>query len=670
MQTEERGKITVSSFIAIGSFCSLLVCMLVSGALLSLPLVGGGLYLAAQGTLRFAALIRPARAAEMSRALKGAGASLAAVITGWVVALITAYSEKVKTVGAWPVLGIALCAAARSALTRLAVERAQETAEHKARKALFIFGIQAVFFCLGAPLIWFSPLSHAKRWALLGCWAVSGLPECFPLKRKLCRLSAFTDQDRADRKALRGVHACVIFRGMALAASAAVQAVQVLGCVCIALAIGAPLACMAAALLCAVAVPWLIIAWLNRPRKREPDPNRIIVLGLLIWLTGLFLFMLFPKHPAVSGAALALCCLGAAGCCHALAGLHEDMRRAAAFALGHTPENMDALLETDLRFSALTGGIIGLAALALAALFPAALYACFALPAVALTAAVFVFALLFPLRLLHLRKLRRCVALQEKGIENKPLRRQLEPVVIQKSVKNYGIRLVEFVLRPFFFHRVRGAENIRLDEDIPCVFVCNHGEILGPVVCTLFSPFPFRPWSAYEMLDVSMVAERTMNGTFQGVKGVGRKLLQWLMNRIGAPFLVWLLHSEGSIAVYHDNPHKLMQTFRETIAAMQAGDNILVFPENAETSPDHRYVREGVSEFFTGFTMIGQMFTNKTGDCPLFVPMYADKKKRLITYGTPTRYDAEAPVNEEKDRLCRYLRGEIMRLAGMEDSKR
>lgn len=670
MQKEERGKITLSSFITIGSFCSLLVCMLVSGALLSLPLVGGGLYLAAQGTLRFAALIRPARAAELSKALKGAGASLAAVIAGWVLSLITAFSEHMKAAGFLPAAGIALCAAARSALTRLAVERTQDTDEHKARKALFILGIQAVFFCLGAPLIWLSPLSHAKRWALLGCWAVSGLPECFPLKRKRCRLTALTEQDRADRKTLRGVHACVIFRRMALAASAAVQAVQILGCVCVALAIGAPLACMAVALLCAVAVPWLTVIFLNRPRKREPDPNKIIVLGLLIWLAGLFLCMLCPKQPFVTAAALALCFLGAAACCHALAGLTEDMRRAAAFALGHTPENMNALLETNLRFSALAGGIIGLASLALTALFPAALSACIALSALVLTIGVLVFALLFPLRLLHLRKLRRCIALQEQGIENKPMRRQLEPVVIQKSMKNYGIRLVEFVLRPFFFHRVRGAENLRLDEDIPCVFVCNHGEILGPVVCTLFSPFPFRPWSAYEMLDKSMVSERTMNGTFQGVKGVGRRLLQWLMDRVGAPFLVWLLQSEGSIAVYHDNPHRLMQTFRETIAAMQAGDNILVFPENAETSPDHRYVQEGVSEFFTGFTMIGQMYTNKTGDCPLFVPMYADKKKRLITYGAPTRYDAEAPVNEEKDRLCRYLRGEIMRLAGLEETER
>ena len=98
---------------------------------------------------------------------------------------------------------------------------------------------------------------------------------------------------------------------------------------------------------------------------------------------------------------------------------------------------------------------------------------------------------------------------------------------------------------------------------------------------------------------------------------------------------------------------------------MQAGDNILLFPENAETSADHRYVREGVSEFFTGFTMIGQMYYNKTGKCPLFVPLYANKRKRTITFGTPTRYDPDADANQEKERICNYLRGEMLRMSGM-----
>ena len=127
------------------------------------------------------------------------------------------------------------------------------------------------------------------------------------------------------------------------------------------------------------------------------------------------------------------------------------------------------------------------------------------------------------------------------------------------------------------------------------------------------------------------------------------------------------MKSLDSIPVYHDNPRGLMQTFRETVTAMQAGDNILIFPENADTSADHKYAREGVGEFFTGFTMIGQLYYNKTGKCPLFVPLYADKHKRTITFGTPTRYNPDVPANEEKERLCDYLRGEMLKIAGMEE---
>jgi hypothetical protein len=102
---------------------------------------------------------------------------------------------------------------------------------------------------------------------------------------------------------------------------------------------------------------------------------------------------------------------------------------------------------------------------------------------------------------------------------------------------------------------------------------------------------------------------------------------------------------------------------------MEAGDNILLFPENSATS-NNKYVKEGVSEFFTGFTMIGQLYNSKTGRCPLFVPLYADKFKRVITFGTPTRYDASVNPNDERDRLCAYLRGEMLKLAGVDSEKK
>ena len=284
--------------------------------------------------------------------------------------------------------------------------------------------------------------------------------------------------------------------------------------------------------------------------------------------------------------------------------------------------------------------------------------------ALLLVGAAILFALLFPLTRQHMEKLRRYTELRRNGQENAPLHDQLEAVVVRKSLRRYGIKVILFILRPLYYHKIEGRENIQLDEDTPCVFVCNHGEIYGPIVTNLYVPFSFRPWCTYEMLDKRAVAERAMQGAFQNAKGPWRSILNFLMHAIGAPLLVWLMKSVDAIPVYHDNPRKLMQTFRETIAAMEAGDNILIFPENAATSENQRYVKEGVSEFFTGFTMVGQLYNNKTGKCPLFVPLYANKRKRTITFGVPTRYNPDVNANEEKERLCAYLRGEMLRVAG------
>jgi len=83
-------------------------------------------------------------------------------------------------------------------------------------------------------------------------------------------------------------------------------------------------------------------------------------------------------------------------------------------------------------------------------------------------------------------------------------------------------------------------------------------------------------------------------------------------------------------------------------------------------------VLEGVSHFFTGFAMLGPMYYNRTGKRAIFVPIYADRKKRVLTFGKPTVYDPDAPANEERERLCDYLRGEMLRIArsGKDEAKK
>ncbi len=667
----------------IGTLYSCLYCMLASNVMLNMPIMGGAFYLMGRAALLFSSLRRPSQEGIVTKAMRRMGTALLAVLVLLLLSLIAVYPIALGDPDFWRLGGIVLCMLLRPGLTRYVLERALIANRKTMSILLRILGVQLLFLPPLLLMLLLSPMDRGSVWALVGGYAVSGILESFPLDRMRDRMHAFTDEDKREIEALRSVHAYRMFQNMMLVVAAALQITQVMSYTYIALTAGALILCMGIALLCTYASSAAADAVLRRSLEKQTDPNPLLMTGLVLWLYGLVLFISSLDAPASATAylSLALCTIGATACVRVLVWLEQDMRRVAAFAIGHDPGGaMDLAQQARIEFAALLGQMVALAGLTLINIFTAtdfpsdwdAVFRSFSplltLPALILVGAAILFALRFPLTRQHLDKLRRYTALQREGMENAPLHDQLEAVVVKKSLKRYGIKAVICVLWPLCYHKIIGKEKLKLDQDTPCVFVCNHGEIYGPVVATLYIPFSFRTWVTYEIIDVNIIAERTMNGAFQNVKGPFRTILNWIMTKIGAPFVAWVMRSLDSIPVYHDNPRKLMQTFRETISAMQAGDNILLFPENADTAADHRYAREGVSEFFTGFTMIGQLYYNKTGKSPLFVPLYADKHKRTITFGTPTRYDPDAPVNEEKERLCRYLRDEMLKIAGIREA--
>lgn len=676
---EQRGH-AVRGFLTIGTLYSYLYCTLTSNVLFSMPILGGALYLAGQTALLFGTLRRPAQEGVVSKSMRRLGTVLLVVLLLLLLFLMTVYPIRLDSADFWRLAGIVLCIVLRPALTNYVVERALLSHQKTMGILLRIGAVQLLFLPPLLLMLLLSPMPRGTVWALIGGYLVSGILESFPLERMSWRLRPLSDADKAELQALRGVHAYRMFQNLMLVAAAALQITQVMSYTYIAVSAGALIVCMSIALLCTYAASIGTDAVLRRGLKRGPDPQTLLMTGLALWLYGLVLFIRSLDHPGSVGGyiSLALCTSGATVCVRMLGRMEDDMGKVAAFALGHAPSDaIDMAQQVRVSFSSLLGQMAALVGLTLISIFTSTDFPndwstafrsfspLLTLPALILVGAAVLFALRFPLTREHLDKLRRYASLRGEGRENAPLHDQLEAVVVKKSLKHYGIKVILFILRPLYRHKILGRENVKLDADTPCVFVCNHGEIYGPIAATLYVPFSFRPWVASEIADVNAVAERTMNGTFQDVKGVKRKILNWLMNKIGAPFLAWIMRSVDCIPVYHDNPRRLMQTFRETIAAMQAGDNILLFPENAATSSDHRYVREGVSEFFTGFTMIGQMYHGKTGKCPLFVPIYANQQKRTITFGVPTRYNPDVPSNEEKERLCNYLRGEMLRVAGV-----
>ena len=682
LRQDKQANNAVRGFMTIGTLYSCLYCMLASNVMLNMPIMGGALYLTGQCALLFGDLRRPSQEGIVSKAMRRTGTVLLIVLAVLLLALITVYPITLSNPDFWRLEGIVLCMLLRPGLTRYVLERALIANKKTMKILLRIAGVQALFLPMLLLMLLLSPMSRGTVWALVGGYAVSGILESFPLERLRGRMRAFTEEDKQEIAALREAHAYRMFQDVMLVVAAALQITQVMSYTYIALTAKALILCMGIALLCTYGASAVADAVLRRSLKKKTDPNFLLMIGLALWLYGLVLFINSLDAPGSVDAylSLALCTAGATACVRVLTWLEQDMRRVAAFAMGHDPGGaVDLAQQARFEFAALLGQMVALAGLTLISIFTATDFPnewdeafrsfspLLTLPALLLVGAAILFALRFPLTRQHLDKLRRYTALQQEGRENAPLHDQLEAVVIKRSLKRYGIKAIILLLWPLCYHKIKGKEKVKLDEDTPCVFVCNHGEIYGPVVATLYIPFSFRPWSAYEITDVDTIADRSMNGAFEHVKGFRRKMLDGFMRKIGAPFVAWVMKSLDCIPVYHDNPRKLMQTFRETVTAMQAGDNILIFPENAGTSADHKYAREGVNEFFTGFTMVGQLYYNKTGKSPLFVPVYADKHRRTITFGTPTRYNPDVPSNEEKERLCGYLRGEMLKIAGMQN---
>lgn len=671
------------SLIDFGALYAYLFCMMASNLLLSRPILGGALYLTGRVALLFSQLFRPTLRQVISRSLRRTGIILLIVVFLLLMALMMVLPIEMHAAEFWCLFALVLCIMLRRPLMRYAAEKGM-LGDHRPLKKIGLLllvqlGLLPVPFML---MLIFANLAASTILSLLGGFLVSGLFEFTSISR--LKIPAGTDfaSVQQEEAALSGVHAYRIFQYALWAATTALQITQVMTFTFIGVSADALILCMGIALLCTYAASLLTNLLLRRTQARKPDPTFLMTIGLVAWLYGLILFIRALDEPTsvTNYLSLALCTMGVTIFSRTITAMEGDMRRVAAFGIGHTPSAATyAAQRIRLNFASLIGQLIALLALTLLALLSAehtgmdgqALFSSFSplftLPALALVAVALVFSLLFPMNKQHMEKLRRYMELQKEGQENTSLHEQLEAVVIKKSLKRYGIKILLMVLRPLYYHKIRGRENIHLDKDTACVFVCNHGEIYGPIVTNLYVPFSFRPWVTYEMMDRAVVADRVLNGTFRDVKWLPQGVLRFLVERIAAPVLVWIMKSVDSIPVYHDQPRKLMQTFRQTTAAMEAGDNILLFPENAATTQDQRYAREGVSEFFTGFTMIGQLYHNKTGKCAQFIPLYADKHTRTITFGVPTRYNPDIPNTEEKERLCAYLRGEMLRLAGLEE---
>ena len=191
--------------------------------------------------------------------------------------------------------------------------------------------------------------------------------------------------------------------------------------------------------------------------------------------------------------------------------------------------------------------------------------------------------------------------------------------------------------------------------DEPVVIVGNHTQMHGPIVCELYFPDNCYTWCAGQMMKLKEVPEYAYTDFWSQKPKYIRPLFK-IVSYIIPPLSVLVFNNARTIAVYKDN--RILSTFRESIAKLQNGNSVVIFPEH-----DKKY-NNIIYDFQEGFVDVARLYYKCTGKELSFVPLYIAPKLKKMYLGKPIKFSADTPIAEERRCICDYLMQEITDIAG------
>ena len=198
---------------------------------------------------------------------------------------------------------------------------------------------------------------------------------------------------------------------------------------------------------------------------------------------------------------------------------------------------------------------------------------------------------------------------------------------------------------------VSGEENLPLE---PVLVVGNHAQMNGPIACELYFPGKRYTWCAGQMMHWKEVADYA----YQDFWSQKPKQVRWfyrILSYIITPLSVCVFTNADTIGVYHDA--RILSTFKSTVKRLTEGASVVIFPEHGMK---YNHI---VNDFQDKFVDIAKLYYKKTGKELAFVPMYVAPALKKLIFGAPIRFNGENPIDQERSRICDYLKDEITRIA-------
>lgn len=190
--------------------------------------------------------------------------------------------------------------------------------------------------------------------------------------------------------------------------------------------------------------------------------------------------------------------------------------------------------------------------------------------------------------------------------------------------------------------------NVIPHDDKGVVYVCRHLNMHGPITTLRWFKFNVHPMIYHPFFKERDCYIQYRDYTFsvrEGKKAGKFNLKAWLASRI-VPAGV---RSIKAIPVYRgESASASINTFRHSMDCLIKNESIIVYADIEYTAD-----KDHMSEIYTGFLFLGEMYKRRTGKSLRFIPLYIDDEKRTVTELAPVTADV---FKSDSEAAAEYLK--------------
>lgn len=179
------------------------------------------------------------------------------------------------------------------------------------------------------------------------------------------------------------------------------------------------------------------------------------------------------------------------------------------------------------------------------------------------------------------------------------------------------------------------------------IILSNHEGTDAPMSLELYCDKPIRMWGAHEMNSGLIKMYKYQTRVYYHQRKHWNLHLARLFCLIASPLTNLFYKGLNLISTYRDG--RFLKTIRESVKAIENGENIVIFPEDATNG----YLEE-LEGFFEGFIMLAEVLKKKGIDVPVYVT-YFKKKDLVYVVDQPVFYSELCKNGESREMIAKKL---------------